>query len=135
MNFSISMQTTTKDRRKNAWRLPRKAKLVETSSHASSVKIRREPSPFDEKSTFITSTPKSESNRQQQGKRKDQEVYRASPAVSYGITRFKGISVVEFQLKVQMVNNIKNVKMCTKALLASVGRDKQEASYPAEGTG
>ncbi|KAJ7327400.1 hypothetical protein OS493_027091 [Desmophyllum pertusum] len=80
----------------------------------------RAPSPFDEKSTFITSTPNRESTDSQQGKRKD-ELYKTSPAVSYDITRFKGTAVaVEF--RVQIVNNIKDVKMCTKALLAQLAQ-------------
>lgn len=82
----------------------------------------RESSPFDKRSTFITSTPKRESINTEQGTRADgeNEEQKAAPAVSYNITRFKEGSVVEFHLKVQIVNNIKDAKMSTRVLLAQL---------------
>lgn len=85
-------------------------------------KFRRESSPFDKKSTLITSTPKKEPIDSDQGAREgvENEEQKAAPPVSYNITRFKQSSVMEFHLKVQMVNNIKDVKLSTKVLMAQL---------------
>ncbi|XP_078370074.1 uncharacterized protein LOC144653841 [Oculina patagonica] len=81
---------------------------------------RRESAPFDETGTFITSTPKRAWINTVQDTRADagNEEHRASSAVSYNITRFKGGSVVKFHYKVEIVNNIRDAKMSTKLLLA-----------------
>ena len=77
--------------------------------------------PFDEKrSHFITSTPKRESNESVQGKTSEASKNKV-PVTSYGMTQFTQTSVMEFNLKVQIVNNIKDAKISTKLLLAQLG--------------
>ena len=87
-----------------------------------SEKFRDESSPFDKKSTFSTSTPKKEPIDSEQGTRVDAEKSRQNktPPVSYNVTRFKQESVMQFHLRVQMVNNIKDAKISTKVLMAQL---------------
>lgn len=95
----------------------------DTHKEDESQNARRESAPFDKKGTFITSTPKRASINTEQHTRADAEYEErkaTTPAVSYNITRFKGGSVVEFHLRVQIVNHIKDVKMSTKVLLAQL---------------
>ena len=85
-----------------------------------SEKFKDESSPFDQKSTFSTSTPKKEPADGEQGARVDAENkhQKKTPPVSYNVTRFKQESVMLFHSKVQMVNNIKDAKISTKVLMA-----------------
>ena len=87
-----------------------------------SEKFRDESSPFDKKSTFSTSTPKKEPIDSEQGTRVDAENSKQNktPPVNYNVTRFKHESVMQFHLKVQMVNNIKDAKISTKVLMAQL---------------
>lgn len=67
---------------------------------------------------FRTSSRKKESVHSEQGEREEKQ--RPIPAVSYNATRFKRESVMQFHVKVQMVNNIKDVKLSTKVLMAKL---------------
>ena len=99
-------------------KLPKTKEIIDEHSE----KFRRESSPFDKKSTLITSTPKKESIDRKQGAREvaESEEQKATPLVSYNIARFKQNSVMEFHLKVQMVNSIKDAKLSTKVLMAQL---------------
>ena len=87
-----------------------------------SEKFKDESSPFDQKSTFSTSTPKKEPADGEQGARVDavNKHQKKTPPVSYNVTRFKQESVMLFHSKVQMVNNIKDAKISTKVLMAQL---------------
>lgn len=71
---------------------------------------------------FRTSSRKKEPLDSEQGVRKDTENKKQKPipAVGYNATRFKQESVMQFHVKVQMVNNIKDVKLSTKVLMAKL---------------
>lgn len=71
---------------------------------------------------FRTSTRKKEPVDSEQGEREDTENKKQKPVppVSYNVTRFKQESVMQFNVKVQMVNNIKDVKLSTKVLMAKL---------------
>ena len=108
---------TTRDTHKEN-KLPKTKEIIDEHSE----KFRNESSPFDKKSTFSTSTPKKEPIDDDQGQREDAEnkKQKATPPVSYNVARFKHESVMQFHFKVQMVNNIKDVKLSTKVLMAQL---------------
>ena len=109
----ISTRATPKENE-----LPKTKKIINEHSE----KFRDESSPFDKKSTFSTSTPKKEPVDSEQGARDDAEniKQKTTPLVSYNVTRFKQESVLQFHFKVQMGNNIKDVKLSTKVLMAQL---------------
>ena len=95
--------------------LPKAQKIIDEHSEKSWDKS----SPFDKKSTFSTSTPKKE--LVEQGARDaENKKQKTIPPISYNVTRFKQESVMLIHCKVQMVNNIRDVKLSTKVLMAQL---------------
>jgi len=97
--------------------VPKTPKIINEHSE----KFRDEPSPFDKKSTFSTSTPKKEPISTEEGAGDaENKKQKTTPPVSYNVTRLKQESVMQFHFKVQIVNNIRDAKLSTKVLMAQL---------------